>query len=272
MRRNFAQVLKEGKVDLKREYSKLFNLFYGKDHRDGKSLADLVSMNFEECYFRGTCLDLDEFNQVHGFHFEEQPRNFSTDYLVSFCEYIYNFILHFEDRYFFSMLNKSFYLQQIDKVIEAIGYSHCPEDGFTIFVPKDNAAIAVSESKQIPATFSYKIIAYNHHTMRGNLESKRQTLLTFADLLESKRSELEAVDKKYASDLFYSFNSFNIRHNNTDPASPKYKKPVGDLSTEQLESWYDEVYQMCLLAFLRLEHVPRKQEFDMLKDKIENKK
>lgn len=78
--------------------------------------------------------------------------------------------------------------------------------------------------------------------------------------------------KKFASDLFYTFNNFNIRHNNVDPAGPKYKKPVGDLTKEQLESWYDEVYQMCLLAFMRLEHVPRKQEFDMLKDKIENKK
>lgn len=182
------------------------------------------------------------------------------------------FVLHFEDHYFFGQINKSFYLQQINKVIETIGYIQCSEDGFTIFVPKDNAAIAVSESELIPEALSYKIIAYNHHSMKGNLESKRQTLLMFADLLEPKRDELETVDKKFASDLFYTFNNFNIRHNNVDPAGPKYKKPVGDLTKEQLESWYDEVYQMCLLAFMRLEHVPRKQEFDMLKDKIENKK
>lgn len=30
MRRNFAQVLKEGKVDLKKEYSKLYDLFTAK--------------------------------------------------------------------------------------------------------------------------------------------------------------------------------------------------------------------------------------------------
>ena len=272
MRRNFAQVLKEGKVDLKKEYSKLYDLFYGKDPRDGKSLADLISLNFEGFYFRGTCLDLGEFDEVHGFRFEEQPKIFDIDYLVSFCEYIYNFVLHFEDHYFFGQINKSFYLQQINKVIETIGYIQCSEDGFTIFVPKDNAAIAVSESELIPEALSYKIIAYNHHSMKGNLESKRQTLLMFADLLEPKRDELETVDKKFASDLFYTFNNFNIRHNNVDPAGPKYKKPVGDLTKEQLESWYDEVYQMCLLAFMRLEHVPRKQDFDMLKDKIENKK
>ena len=93
----------------------LYDLFYGKDPRDGKSLADLISLNFEGFYFRGTCLDLGEFDEVHGFRFEEQPKIFDIDYLVSFCEYIYNFVLHFEDHYFFGQINKSFYLQQIKK-------------------------------------------------------------------------------------------------------------------------------------------------------------
>lgn len=95
MRRNFAQVLKAGKINLKKEYSKLYSLFYGKDDRDGWSLSDMISMNFECFYFRGTCLDLDEFDKVYGFHFVEQPQDFDIDYLVSFCEYIYNFTCAF---------------------------------------------------------------------------------------------------------------------------------------------------------------------------------
>ena len=47
MRLNFAQALKSGRLDIKKEYSKLYNLFYGKDERDKKSLADLISLNFE---------------------------------------------------------------------------------------------------------------------------------------------------------------------------------------------------------------------------------
>ena len=43
MRRNFAQAIKVAKVDPKKEYTKLFELFYSKDERDGKSLADLIS-------------------------------------------------------------------------------------------------------------------------------------------------------------------------------------------------------------------------------------
>lgn len=271
MRRNFAQVLKTGKVDPKKEYSKLYALFYRKDDRDNKSLADLISMNIESFYFRGTCLDLDEFDEKYGFHFVEQPPDFDTDYLISFCEYIYNFVLHFEDHYFFAQINKYFYLQQINKVIEAIGYMESREDEFTIFVPKDNAAIAVSESEHIPENVSYKVIAYNHHSMKGNLEAKKAVLQQLASILEAKRKNLSRADKTLETNLFYSFNNLNIRHNNVDPElKGKYKAYVAQMSNDELEKWYDETYQMCLLAFLQIENFDRKAEFEKLKAKIEN--
>lgn len=271
MRRNFAQVLKSGKVDIKREYSKLYNLFYGEDIRDGESLADLISKNFECFYFRGTCLDLEEFDEVNGFNFEKEPKDFDLDYLVSFCEYIYNFVMYFEDRFFFESINKFFYIEQIQKVIDAIGYMQANDDGFTIFVPKDNGAISVSESNLIPENVSYKIISYNHHSMSGDIEGKKQTLITLADLLEPKRKDLDSVDKQLSSDLFYAFNNFNIRHNNIDPSGKKYKKAVAELPKEDLEKWYDNTYQMCLLAFMQLENIERKIEFNALKEKIETK-
>lgn len=271
MRRNFAQVLKAGKVDLKKEYSKLYVLFYGKDDRDGKSLADLISVNFGSIYFRGTCLDLDEFDEKYKFCFVEQPQDFDIDYLVSFCEYIYNFVLCFEDRYFFAQINKHFYLQHINKVIEAIGYMESREDEFTIFVPKDNAAIAVSESEYIPENVSYKVIAYNHHSMKGNLEAKKAVLQQLASILEAKRKNLSRADKTLETNLFYSFNNLNIRHNNVDPElKGKYKAYVAQMSNDELEKWYDETYQMCLLAFLQIENFDRKAEFEKLKAKIEN--
>ena len=107
--------------------------------------------------------------------------------------------------------------------------------------------------------------------MKGNLAEKKATLLDFANLLEPQRTNLERNDRTFASDLFYAFNNFHIRHNNADTQSPKFKEPIGALSKEQLEFWYDEVYQMCLLAVLRLEHVGRKKTFEALKSEIESK-
>lgn len=58
---------------------------------------------------------------------------------------------------------------------------------------------------------------------------------------------------------------------NVDPSiNGKFKQAVADMPPEELEHWYDETYQMCLLAFLRLEQADRKIEFDKLKSVIES--
>lgn len=269
MRRNFAQVLREGKIDIENEYQKLYDRFY-KSKSGRPAIADIISGYFEFIPFHGTCLSLEEFDRTHDIRFEEQPQNFNEDILVSFCEYIYNFVVYANQHPLADYIDASRFIKHINALIESIGYMHATDDGVTIFVPKDNVAIVVSESEWIPDNISYKIIAYNHHSMTGDLEAKRQTLLIFADLLEPHRSALSAIDRNFTSDLFYAFNNFNIRHNNVDSVGSKYKKAIADLTDEQLEVQYDDVYQMCLLAFMRLDYTEYKNRFDVLKDKIEN--
>lgn len=285
MRRNFAQILKDAKIDVKVEYQKLYGMLYDRSIQVSNtswiSAYDEFSTYFIAFHFRGTCLSLDEFNDLHGFHFEKDPTNFNIDHLISLCEYIENLLVAYQcvplsypygyGNMPTKLINVQFYLQQISQVIEKIGYMQAEQNGLTIFVEKDPAAIAVAESEFIPESLSYRLISYNHYSMKGNLAEKKATLLDLANLLEPQRINLERIDKTFARDLFYAFNNFHIRHNNADPQSPKFKKPIGDLAKEQLEFWYDEVYQMCLLAILRLEHADRKKTFEALKSEIENK-
>ncbi|WP_286148967.1 hypothetical protein [Neopoerus faecalis] len=285
MRRNFAQILKDAKIDVKVEYQKLYGMLYDRSIQVSNtswiSAYDEFSTYFIAFHFRGTCLSLDEFNDLHGFHFEKDPTNFNIDHLISLCEYIENLLMAYQcvplsypygyGNMPTKLINVQFYLQQISQVIEKIGYMQAKQNDLTIFVEKDPAAIAVAEGEFIPESLSYRLISYNHYSMKGNLAEKKTTLLDLANLLEPQRTNLERIDKTFSSDLFYTFNNFHIRHNNADPQSPKFKKPIGDLAKEQLEFWYDEVYQMCLLAILRLEHADRKKTFEALKSEIENK-
>ena len=89
MRKNFAQVLKDGKVYIEKEYTRLYNLLYGiyDDNLKGISLYDLFSRYFPSMWFRGTALTLEEFDEERGFFFEAQPQDFNIDFLVTFCEY-----------------------------------------------------------------------------------------------------------------------------------------------------------------------------------------
>jgi len=268
MRRNFAQVLKAGKIDLKKEYTKFYHLFYRKDDRDHKSIAEIISENFIDFHFRGTCLTLEEFDEMHNYRFEEQPQDFNEEYLVCFMEYIYNLIIHVESRFFFYHYDRSFYLNQIQRVVEMIGYDMACQDGFTILVPKDNNVIAVAESELIPECLSYKVLEYNHHSMKGDVESKKETLIKLADALEAKRPKLSEINKSFSSDLFALINSCNIRHNNTDASSGKYHKYIAEMDEEEMENTYDEIYQMCLLAFMQLEHADRKEWIRKMKSNI----
>lgn len=270
MRRNFAQVLKEGKIDIKNEYSKLYNIFYGKDGRDDRSIADIVSNNFLYYHFRGTCLTLKEFNEVYSFNFVKEPQEFNEDYLINFMEYIYNLISFLDGRLLFHDMGKHFYLNHIRCVVNLIGYTPISENDFTIFIPRDSNAISVAESELIPDNLSYKVLEYNHHSLKGNIVAKKEILIKLANVLESYDKKLSGINQTFKSDLFQLINSCNIRHNNKDESSKQYKKYIAEMSDAELEHTYDEIYQMCLLAFMQLENAERKEWLANIKSNIVN--
>ena len=94
MRRTFAEVFREGKVDIRNEYEKLYDIMYGRNFENGStSLYDIIADSFASFYFRGTCLSIDEFDKKYGFDFEENPNGAEVEYLVSFCEYFQNMLV-----------------------------------------------------------------------------------------------------------------------------------------------------------------------------------
>ncbi len=253
-RKTFAQVLKDANVDIEREYDRLYHMFYKFKIQDSSSSAitlyEICEMGFISFPYRGTCLSLDDFNDFYGFHFEQKPSNFDVDYLVNFCEYSYNLAIFQQGNGIMPFLSPATqYIQQILKVIESIGYMHLSEDGISTFVPKSQPAIVVSE--MLPPNLSYKVIEYNHHSMKGDLDRKRATLKLLADQLESRKDELDGMNKQLKSDLFYMFNNLNIRHNNTEK--------LKNVEDSKLEEWYDYAYELSLLAFMILENSNHKQ-------------
>lgn len=273
-RKTFAQVLKDANVDIEREYERLYQLFYKikipNSNGTATTLYEICEMGFMSFPHRGTCLSLDDFNDFYGFHFEQKPSNFDVDYLINFCEYSYNLAIFQQGNGIMPFLSPATqYIQQILKVIESIGYMHLSEDGISIFVPKSQPAIVVSE--MLPPNLSYKVIEYNHHSMKGNLERKQATLKLLADQLEAKKKELNNLNSSLSGDLFYLLNNLNIRHNNIDPDSKGYKKGVADMSNDELEEWYDKTYDICLYAFMTLDQADRNAKVKALKQKIEDR-
>ena len=279
MRRTFAQVLKENKISIRKEYEKLYNSFYiTEDCEDRrKSIQELISMYFSESYYmniRKTCFSLEEFNKEYNFDFTKMPADFDEqndmDYFISFFEYVYNLIFPI-----FKIITEYYninYIIYIYDVMKNIGYEKNYVDNSFIFVPKDMVAFNVSESEVLPDSLSYKVIEYNHHSLRGNIEGKKEILLKFAHTLESQRTELKSCNKNLESEIFTIFNNCNIRHNNVDEnCKSSYNRYIAEISDKELEKIYDETYQMCLLAFMELEHLNKKEKISDLKNRINNK-
>ena len=88
-----------------------------------------------------------------------------------------------------------------------------------------------------------------------------------ADKFEPMRGELKRVNKELESNTGYLLNKMNIRHNNVEGKNAiEYVK---NLSDEELEEWYDEIYQMLLLCFLEYDNIERNKKISELKEVIE---
>ena len=58
-----------------------------------------------------------------------------------------------------------------------------------------------------------------HVFIEPHFLEKKSVILLLADQLESKREALRNINKTLESNIFFLYNSMNIRHNNCDPAS-----------------------------------------------------
>ncbi len=278
MRKNFAEILQSAKIDYRNEYRKIYKMLfldtYSVDLYKVSTLYNMFDEAFTEFRFAGTCLCLKEFDTFHGYHFPDPGKDVTLEDLVSLTEYFYNFIVSFRDtstcrELSCPDLNIGFIVDHLTRVTEAIGYTVSDLNGVFILTEKDAAVTYVAESELIPGDFSYKMISYNHHSMRGDIEGKKAIIVRLAKILEGEEKKLDQVNHGLKKDLFYIFNNFDLRHNNCTDKTKKYKPVIAGMDRNELENWYDETYRMCLLAFMEIEQADRKPGIDGIKARIE---
>lgn len=140
------------------------------------------------------------------------------------------------------------------------------DDRFLVIEDKPEVT-AVAEV--VDQSLALDVIKYNHRSLQGEVELKKAILLTMGAEIEPRRDELEKLNKQLASDIFFMLNNMNVRHNNCNESdTAKYQKLVAEMDKKQLEGWYDELYQMLLLAFLLLDNIERTKRVKELKDKF----
>lgn len=129
--------------------------------------------------------------------------------------------------------------------------------GKQIIIEKNVYASEVSKTLS-ETSIQDAILEYNHFANKGNIQRKREIIISLAGYLELFRDELNASEelkevmkvknkKIIAVDkLFYMYNNLGLRHNNSDQYHLK-------MTEEELEKWYDNVYTSTLFIILSLD-------------------
>lgn len=151
--------------------------------------------------------------------------------------------------------------------LEKYNYKAYIDDERILIIEDKPEVTAVAEI--IEQDLAIDIIRYNHRSMQGEIELKKKILISLGSELEPKRKELQVLNKQLSEDIFFMLNNMNLRHNNRSKKDMcKYKEYVAKMTKARLEKWYDELYQMMLLAFLLLDNVDRTENVKELKEKI----
>lgn len=274
MRKTFADILNNAQLNIETEYYRLKKLFYETEsiyYSNGitvvSTLYKCINARFTKVSFRNNALTLEDFDRINGFSFTKYHASIDIDLFLTFCEYLINIITDIKD-----FLPEAFFptyeliQEQISTAIEKMEFMVIKQGNLISYVPKNAAAITVAEVLE-DNDLSYKTIFYNHHSLSGDIEGKKEILLKFANLYESRKSEAKGVCDKVSENLSFAFNNFNIRHNNIDPSSKSYQEFFAKLSDSEKEELYDDTYQLCLEFFIALDNKDKIKKFEDIRRK-----
>ena len=148
------------------------------------------------------------------------------------------------------------------------------ENGRQIIVEKNVYASQVSQIiSETNIQEALKVLEYNHFENKGNIQRKQEILISLANNLEPLRTELNSSEelkevlkvnnKKIIAieKLFEMYNQFGLRHNNN-------KQYHADMTDEELEQWYDDIYSSTLFIILCMDEARILSNLTVLKSSL----
>lgn len=278
MRKNIFELYRENDT-ISNDINRLYRVFTKEeclhysiyDYTIPEYVDEYVFKNWKQ---KGNCLTVEDFLNVIDFYEIYNNAKYELEDLATFIEVLFNFWYLANERLCSSTSNKwsgNFY------VFRDIMEDVLCKNNLKAYIDKTNERVLIVEDKPevsavveiVDETLALDIVKYNHVSLQGEIELKKSILRSLGAELEAKRKELETINKQLSNDIFFMLNNMNIRHNNrSKKAQSKYKEYVAKMTKKQLEKWYDELYQMILLAFLLLDNVDRAKKVKELKNKV----
>ena len=248
------------------------NLFY---YPYDLTIVDFVDKHcFRNWSCRGHFINVNDFlNALDYKNLIKAAKNGDANSFMTLIELTYNFwVLAYKDlkneKTSSKWQNNYYHLRDVmlDN-LEKYNHTAYIDDDCVLVIEDKPEVTAVAEI--VEQDLAIDIIRYNHRSLQGEIELKKKILISLGSELEPKRKKLQSLNKQLSEDIFFMLNNLNVRHNNRSKKDmAKYKEYVAKMTKSKLEKWYDELYQMMLLAFLILDNVDRQSEVKELKTKV----
>ena len=266
-------------LNISNEANRIVKMFYEDDtlyrNSSGYTIVEYIeNYVFEEWKWRGHFIDVNDF--MESIEYESivhRCQYYDTESFLTLIELVYNFweLAHRDLIAEDSELKWGGNFYHLEDVmndnLQKYNYKAYNCDDRILVIEDKPEVTAVAEI--VEQNLAIQVIQYNHRSLRGNLDTKKQILIALGSELEPRRKELQALNKQLSEDIFFMLNNIHVRHNNRDPKDPsKYKEFIFKMDDGELEEWYDELYQMLLLAILLLDNADRSSKVKELKNKI----
>lgn len=274
MRKTFAEIAVARDVKLDSAYRTLWTMFnesFGDENGLGvgrsatpytlrltSSFAQLCEWNFKQLptTFRRYHQTFAEYNYAKGCEFAYGlGETIDIDQLLTYIEYTCTMIRQLGlagklGGYEFATVP---FFKFIDLLLEDLGHVRKEKDGLVFVVPKSNPVLMAAQT--LPNDLGYKTYRYIHRETTGDIGTKRDVLKSLGDYLEPKRKQLEALHRDASDRIFSMLNNANIRHNNVAKGDKNYRRVIAEMSENDLEKLYDDVFELCIIACLLLDSV-----------------
>ena len=278
-RQNYFEILEQMDFDPDKEFEIISNLILKLKEISPyttESIRDVFNRNFwlYENYRKMQFISYDEAKDYFNNNFN------GPDRLFTYIEFIIDLNSFMISNGKILTFTKATLIKEFPKVRERIDYCLAKnnhelkelENGRQIIVEKN---VYASEVFQILSETNIqdaiKVLEYNHFANKGNIQRKKEILISLANYLEPLRKELnnsEELKEVFKVNnqkiiafekLFEMYNNFGLRHNNA-------KQYHFDMTNDKLEQWYDDIYTSSLFVILSLDEARILSELTFLRE------